>query len=187
MNSQLKSDIRRRIKARKLLLSASERLSAARRAFARLEQTADFLLADHILMYHSLPDELSTHEFLDRWASRKHFYLPRVNGVNLDILPYDKSHLELGSFHIEEPAGEDTASIDDIEMVVVPAVAYDRRGNRLGRGRGYYDRLLSSTRARKVGIAYDFQLCDDDLPAEPHDVPVDLVITEMRVVKVKKK
>lgn len=178
-----KSELRRRMRARKMLLSASEKLSAARRAFARLEETADFMLADHILMYHSLPDEISTHEFLERWGARKHFYLPRVNGVNLDILPYDKSHLELGSFHIEEPTGDDTASIDDIEMIVVPAVAYDRQGNRLGRGKGFYDRLLQDSRARKVGIVYDFQLCDDDIPTEQHDVPVDVVVTEMRIVR----
>ena len=56
--------------------------------------------------------------------------------------------------------------MDDIELVVVPAVAYDRRGNRVGRGKGYYDRLLAETRATKVGVGYDFQLMDDgEIPA----------------------
>ena len=86
-----------------------------RKVFGLLEQTADFLLADRILMYHSLPDELSTHEFIRKWCGRKHFYLPRVNGVNLEILPYDESRLALGSFHIEEPTGNDMSAIDDIE------------------------------------------------------------------------
>ncbi|MDE6243728.1 MAG: 5-formyltetrahydrofolate cyclo-ligase, partial [Muribaculaceae bacterium] len=64
-----------------------------------------------------------------------------------------------------------------MELIVVPAVAYDRRGNRLGRGKGYYDRLLATTKASKIGVAYEFQVVDD-IPAESHDVPVDIVITE---------
>lgn len=169
------------MRARKTLLSERERESAAESVFSRLEKTAAFLMADHILMYHSLPDELSTIKFLDKWHRLKRFYLPRVNGVNLDILPYDKSRLRLGSFHIEEPDGDNTISIDDIDLVIVPAVAYDRRGNRVGRGKGFYDRLLESCRATMIGVGYDFQLIDE-IDTDPHDVAVDIVITETRSV-----
>lgn len=172
-----KEDIRRAMRARKALLSAAEKIDAARRVFDRLEQSAAFQLADHILMYHSLPDELSTHEFIDRWAGRKHFFLPRVNGLNLEILPYDKSRLATGAFLIEEPEGSDTVNVNEIELIVVPAVAYDKKGNRVGRGKGYYDRLLSESKATKIGVGYDFQLVDD-IDAEPHDIAVDVVITE---------
>ncbi len=179
-----KDDIRRRVKAHKTLLDDADRESAAARVFGLLEQTAAFMMADRILMYHSLPDELSTRSFIDKWASRKRFYLPRVNGLHLEILPYDEQQLALGSFHIEEPTGSDTASIDDIELVVVPGIAYDRRGNRVGRGKGYYDRLLGETRALKVGVGYDFQLMEEEIPAEPHDVRVDVVITESHYFKI---
>lgn len=181
-----KEDIRRNIRARKSLLTAHEKLDAATHVFDMLEKTAAFMLADTVLMYHSLPDELSTHEFIDKWHGRKRFFLPRVNGVNLDILPYDRSRLHLGSFHIEEPDGDDLASIDDIDMVVVPAVAYDPRGNRVGRGKGYYDRMLGDCKATKVGVAYDFQLVDE-IDAEPHDVGVDIVITENSFIITHKK
>lgn len=172
-----KSEIRRKVKHLRVMLSDLEKRSAAEEVFARLEKTAAFLLADRILMYHSLPDELFTHDFLRKWGGRKHFYLPRVNGVNLEILPYEESRLELGSFHIEEPTGNDTVDPSEIELVVVPAVAYDRRGNRLGRGKGFYDRLLQNTRATKIGVGYNFQLVDE-LPVEPHDVGVDIIITQ---------
>ena len=128
-----KSDIRRKINAMRRMLSEEERQSAASDVFDRLEKTAAFLMADNVLMYHSLPDELSTREFLRKWGAKKHFFLPRVNGVDLDILPYEESRLELGSFHIEEPTGEDTVDPSQIELMVIPAVAYDRNGNRLGR------------------------------------------------------
>lgn len=182
-----KDDIRLRVKARKSLLSAAEKLEAARRVFDRIERSAAFLVADNILLYHSLPDELSTREFIDKWADRKHFYLPRVNGLNLEILPYDRSRLAMGSFHIEEPQGDDTADIGQIELVIVPAVAYDRHGNRVGRGKGYYDRLLCDTRATKIGVGYDFQLIDDDIPAEPHDVAVDIIVTESAHIVVRRR
>ncbi len=177
-----KEDIRIKIRARKTLLSDDEKKSAAQRVFERLEHMAAFMMADRILMYHSLPDELSTLGFIDKWSSRKNFFLPRVNGVNLDILPYDRSTLRLGAFHIEEPDGDDTTDISEIELIVVPAVAYDRSGNRVGRGKGYYDRLLANSRAVKVGVGYDFQLVDE-IDTDEFDVPVDIVVTETRTIR----
>lgn len=180
-----KEDIRLSIKAQKALLSQQEKEEAAQAAFSILEKHAAFMMARNILMYHSLPDELSTLRFIDKWHTSKRFFLPRVNGVNLEILPYDQSTLRLGAFQIEEPQGNDTADISQIEMIVVPGVAYDRRGNRVGRGKGYYDRLLASSKALKVGIAYNFQVVDE-IDAEPHDVKVDIVITEKGIVKFKR-
>ena len=179
-----KNEIRRKIKALRSMLLDHEKLSAADEVFEKLEKTAAFILANRILMYHSLPDELSTHRFLDKWHDRKQFYLPRVNGVNLEILPYDKSRLELGAFHIEEPVGDETVSAEEIELIIVPAVAYDRKGNRLGRGKGFYDRLLSTTKATKIGVGYEFQIVDE-IPVEPHDVAMDMVISQRTVIRIK--
>lgn len=178
-----KPTIRRRVKALRTFLSEAEKAAAAEQVFEKLEKTAAFMMADKILMYHSLPDELQTVAFLRKWSSRKHFFLPRVNGVNLDILPYEEQRLELGAFHIEEPTGNDTVDHTEIELIVVPAVAYDRSGNRLGRGKGFYDRLLRTSKAVKIGIGYDFQLIDE-IPVEPHDVPVDMVITQTSVIRI---
>lgn len=177
-----KSEIRRKIKNLRMMLSEMEKASAAEEVFAQLEKTAAFMMADNILMYHSLPDELQTIKFLQKWHDRKRFFLPRVNGVNLDILPYEETRLELGSFQIEEPTGEDVVDVDDIELMVIPAVAFDRKGNRLGRGKGFYDRLLSSSKATKIGVGYEFQLLDS-IPSEPHDVAMDMVITQKTVIK----
>lgn len=149
-----------------------------------LEKSVAFMMADKILMYHSLPDELSTIDFIDKWHTRKHFFLPRVNGVNLDVLPYDRTRLQYGSFHIEEPTGDDIEDIDNIELIIVPGIAYDNRGNRVGRGKGYYDRLLSRTKATKIGIGYDFQLLDE-IDSEPHDITMDIVITDSRIINIK--
>ncbi len=180
-----KYEIRRKIKAMKSMLLETEKIAEAERVFAQLEQTAAFLMAKHILMYHSLPDELSTRDFLRKWNGEKKFYLPRVNGVNLEVLPYEESRLELGAFHIEEPTGNETVDPDTLELIVVPAVAYDRKGNRLGRGKGFYDRLLGSTKATKVGVAYEFQIVDE-VPVEQHDIPMDIVISPSGVTIIRK-
>ncbi len=172
-----KQDIRNRVKARKNLLTEMERREAARRVFDALERSAAFMVAEKILMYHSLPDELSTREFIDKWSGRKQFYLPRVNGVNLELLPYHRSRMKLGAFHIEEPEGDDITPAELMEMIIVPGVAFDRRGNRVGRGKGFYDRLLAETKAITVGVGYDFQLFDE-VPVEPHDAPLDAIFTE---------
>lgn len=168
------------------MLDGMERIAAAQEVFDRLEKSAAFMLAEKVLMYHALPDELETRHFLSKWKDRKKFYLPRVNGVNLEILPYDESRLELGAFHIEEPTGNDTVNPSELELIIVPAVAFDKKGNRLGRGKGFYDRLLQTTKATKIGVGYDFQLLDE-LPSEPHDVPMDMVITQKTTIVIKKK
>lgn len=176
-----KYEIRNKIKALRIALDEAEKIAAADAVFERLENTAAFQLAEKILMYHSLPDELETRRFLNKWKSHKKFFLPRVNGVNLELLPYEESRLEIGSFHIEEPSGKDTHPIEEIEVVIVPGVAFDRKGKRLGRGKGFYDRLLQSAKVTKIGVGYDFQLVNE-LPSEEHDVPMDMIITEKTTI-----
>lgn len=173
-----KEDIRAGIRARKAMLDDNERLEAAARVFDELSKMAAFTLAEKVLIYNSLPDELSTREFLAQWDGRKQFYLPRVNGLDLDILPYSRTATHLGAFHIEEPDGEDMADVADMDLIVVPAVAYDRCGNRVGRGKGYYDRLLSKAHALTVGVCYDFQLMDEEIETDEFDRPVDVVIAD---------
>ena len=174
-----KEDIRAQVRARKMMLDDDERLAAAERVFDALSGMAAFTMADRVLIYNSLPDELSTREFISRWEGRKHFYLPRVNGLDLDILPYSRTHTHLGAFHIEEPDGDDTADVAEVDVIIVQAVAYDRSGNRVGRGKGFYDRLLSRAKALTVGVCYDFQLLDEDeIETESHDVPVNFIIAD---------
>lgn len=179
-----KQEVRTKIKQLRTLVDQADKISAADAVFARLEETAAFQLAEKILMYHSLPDELDTRRFLQKWKSHKKFFLPRVNGVNLELLPFDESRLEIGSFHIEEPKGDDLHPVEEIEMIVVPGVAFDRKGHRLGRGKGFYDRLLKEAKATKIGVGYEFQLVDE-IPTEEHDVAMDIVITEETTIVIR--
>ena len=82
-----------------------------------------------------------------------------------------------------EPTGGETVPLASMEMIIVPGVAYDVRGHRVGRGKGFYDRLLSDAKAVKVGVGYDFQVVDE-IEVEPHDVGVDVIITESRCLRI---
>ena len=138
----------------------------------------------NILWYNSLADELSTKSAINKWADKKNIFLPRVNGDELEVLPYDATTIGKGSFNIDEPTGKNVCDITIIDLIIVPAVAYDHNGNRIGRGKGYYDRLLKRTNATKIGIGYDFQLLQN-IDAEPHDIPVDIVITPNNFINIK--
>jgi 5-formyltetrahydrofolate cyclo-ligase len=171
-----KKELRQAVKKSKALLTDDAKMAAAERVFARIEEMPQFEAAVNVLVYNSLPDELPTGSFIDKWAGRKHLYLPRVNGDDLDILPYDSTTLQRGAFNIDEPQGDNTVDPAVIDLIIVPGVAFDRRANRLGRGRGYYDRLLSQTTATTIGVGYDCQLVDA-IATEPHDIAMNFVVT----------
>ena len=151
--------------------------------FKAIEKMQVWKQAQHILCYWSLPDELPTHESVNRWlAEGKSIYLPRVKGDDLEIVPYHgaQSLDDNNQFHIGEPVG-DAVDPSCLELIIVPAVALDAKRNRLGRGKGYYDRLLSVTTCPTIGVACDFQLVDE-VPVEPHDHPLDCVVTNDCVI-----
>jgi len=163
------------------MLTDEFRVAAAARVFARLEEMAEFGSAERVLLYYALPDELPTQDFIRRWCGRKSFFLPRVCGDSLEVLPYDVSALRVGAFGIEEPVGNESVPVESMDLAVIPAMAYDFAGRRVGRGKGYYDRLLTGVGGVvKIGVVFDFQLVDA-VSADEHDVPVDVVIAESGV------
>lgn len=177
-----KKEIRKHIKVQRLALDENRKYADANIVFSKLEETKEFKNSQNILFYYSLPDELPTLEFLKKWSSTKNIYLPRVNGENLEILAYNDSKLSIGSFNIEEPIGNEIIEPHSIDLIIVPAVAFDFNKNRLGRGKGFYDRLLSqATNAIKIGVGYDFQIFET-IPTEPHDIPMDIVISPNHVI-----
>ena len=105
--------------------------------------------------------------------------LPIVQGDILILRHYQgKDFMQVGAFGIEEPVGEEFTDYDEIELGIIPGVAFDRQGNRLGRGKGYYDKLLPLLKkSYNIGICYRFQALEE-IPAEPFDRNMDEVWTE---------
>lgn len=130
-------------------------------------------------MYYSLDDEVQTHAFVEKWHRQKTILLPVVKGDALELRIYTgKGCLQAGeAYRIEEPVGEAFTAYREIDLSLVPGVSFDAKGNRLGRGKGYYDKLLPLLSSYNIGICYAFQV-SKQIPAEPFDRVMDEVWTE---------
>ena len=137
-----------------------------------------FVEARNVMLFHSLPDEPSTHELIRQYGKVKNIFLPVVEGDLLTVRPYlGEEKMREGDFHILCPNTPALTDFSIIDLIVVPGVAFDVMGHRLGRGRGYYDRFLvhPSIMAYKIGLCFPFQLFEA-IPFEPHDIMMDEVI-----------
>lgn len=146
--------------------------------FSVLEITGVFQSAKHIFIYNSLKDEVSTIDFIKRWCADKNFYLPAI----LEDKMIFKSHqpdteYKASTLGVKEPINTDIVNHQIADIIIVPGIAFDRKMNRLGRGKGYYDKFLSQTKATKIGICFDFQLLDS-IPCNDHDIKMDIIISE---------
>jgi 5-formyltetrahydrofolate cyclo-ligase len=177
--NELKRQIRKAIKAHKLTLNPELARQKSAFVFAEIESMDTFQQAKTILTFWSLPDEIDTHEFVIKWAAFKRMVLPVVVGDELELRLFNgvENMQQCNSFGIMEPQTGQLIKPEEIDFAIIPGVAFDPKGNRLGRGKGYYDRTIPLLRnAVKVGIAYEFQLIGS-VPVSEHDVPVDLVIS----------
>lgn len=175
-----KAEVRKMMRERKRAVSPDEKLRRSRIIMHRLEHTKDFAAAQVVLLYWSMADEVQTHEFVERWYREKTLLLPCVDGNDLRLRQYTGPECMVAGeqFGIGEPTGEEWTDLAAVQLIAVPGVAFDPQGNRMGRGRGFYDRMLKSTpNAVKIGLAYDFQMLDN-IPTEPHDVRMDRVLTD---------
>jgi 5-formyltetrahydrofolate cyclo-ligase len=110
--------------------------------------------------------------------------LPRIEGSELVPVRFDPGDpMEPTSFGAREPVGATTIAPGRLDVVAVPGVAFDRRGRRVGYGRGYYDRLLPTTSASAVALAFGLQVLPGELPAGGADVEVDLIVTESGTIR----
>lgn len=146
----------------------------------------EFMNAKTVAAYYPLGSEVSTLRILSTVLSlRKHLALPRVEDSDsimfAAVNDLDKD-LETGKYKIKEPNNR-CQKIDEIDLVLVPGIAWDEHGHRLGYGKGYYDRYLASITAASVGLAYDFQVLEN-IPHEKNDFRVNLIVTEKRVIKI---
>ncbi len=172
-----RSELRQLVRQRKRQFSQQQLAELSLPVLARLRPLLS--VASTVLLYYSLPDEVDTHAFLDELRSAgKIVLLPRVVDEGTMVLHRytGRADLSEGAFGIMEPVGEPFTDYAAIDVALIPGVAFDAAGRRLGRGRGYYDRFLRQLpRARRVGVCFPFQRVAE-VPAEPHDVSVDEVV-----------
>ena len=190
-----KQEIRKKMLGIRRLQHKETRRKRSLMIWKRLKSMDEFARAGSVLFYLSLPDEVDTEKMIkESIRMGKKVMVPVTNTGNRTIRPswlknYEKE-LEPGPYGgILEPKSEcrRIAGKDKVKLVIVPGIAFDRSGARLGFGAGFYDRFLKGFKhSASVGLAFDFQITPK-LPRRPHDVPVGIIVTPSRVITCGKK
>ena len=147
-----------------------------------------FKNAKHIMLYKSLGNETDTTDIINAaFRDGKIVSFPVTDAQSGEITPCiatRETEFEKGAFSVSEPTNTEVADVGKIELILIPGIAFSKKGSRVGFGKGCYDRLLQNSSAIKVGFCYDFQLCEE-IPSEQHDVTMDYIVTETCMIDCK--
>jgi len=141
-----------------------------------------------IFIYMDFKNEVMTSDLIKHMLfEKKRVVVPYTDTVSTVLIPSEitgESDLKLNSFGYSEPKKVSPVNIEEIDLVIIPGLVFDKNLNRIGFGKGYYDRILNKLKAsaRKVAVAHDFQVLEE-IPAEEHDVKMDMIITEKSIMK----
>ena len=183
-----KAEARRSVRESLDLITEEERIEYSEAIAEMALGLPEFIQSSSVMLFASLPDEFDTMPLIDQALMMgKSVYMPKVDWRRRKLLicRIDSiSDLEEGYWGILEPPEERSASPEELDFIIVPGMAFDITGNRLGRGGGYYDRLLSERGMDAItcGAAYDCQIFAQ-IPQEEHDRTVDMLVTEQRVMR----
>jgi 5-formyltetrahydrofolate cyclo-ligase len=181
--------LRAQVLSRRDLLSAAQRAAASRDITGQLQALPAYRQARSVLAYMGFGSEVDTTTFVEQVLhDGKLLALPRIDRATRSLQLHRIHRLDqlvAGVWGIREPdADANPLSMAEIDFVLMPGVAFDRRGGRLGYGAGFYDRLLadgpSIPRAQRVAAAFDVQIVDE-VPCDAHDQRLDVIISENRI------
>ena len=173
-----KRKVRQAVRAEIAKLPTEERTTLSSQIFSKIAALKEVEEASVIALFVSLPDEPQTADFIEQLLlQNRRVVVPRIEDEVMNF--YDISEgVTTGAFGIMEPVATTPIAPSEIDVMVVPGVAFTQYGARLGRGKGFYDKYLSHNgfRAYTVGVCYPCQLVEE-LPTEEHDKLLDLVVS----------
>ncbi|MBN2181536.1 MAG: 5-formyltetrahydrofolate cyclo-ligase [Sedimentisphaerales bacterium] len=179
-----KARLRRELQNSLFAIPPEQRLEKSRKACQNLISMPRFQDASTIMMYLSLPYEADISEaILHAWQFNKTVAVPKISWEQRHMIPVKINSLETGistgASGLKNPVAGVPVPFEDIDLVVTPALGFDRHGNRLGRGGSYYDRFFANTalKASRCGFAFAEQIIDS-IPVAEHDEPVDSLVTD---------
>ena len=183
-----KEKLRSELRSMRNRLSTYEVLKRSNDIITTLTSLPSFLNAQVVACYLSFGSEVYTHGLVKAYCGTKDILIPVVDREHRSLqLSHIRNWQELstGAYGILEPkdAFLRIRDVEEAEMVIVPGIAFDEYGNRIGYGGGYYDSLLARADSLKVALAYDFQVLEHRIPDEPHDVRMDMILTDKRVIR----
>ena len=188
MLGQAKAVLRDEIQARLRKMSPEERQSASAKLCELLRRQSVWQQARAILLFAPLPAEVDIWPMLvDALKENRIVGLPRFDLATNKYIPCQVRELHKdvkpGKFAIREPVNHcSLLTLNRLDLILVPGVAFDLHGRRLGRGKGYYDQMLADLRGKTCGVAFDQQIVPT-VPVEPHDLLLDCILTPTRWVE----
>lgn len=172
-----KQDMRRLVRQRKAKYSLDQLSELSDEICSHIRQDGLWRSADTVLLYHALSDEVNLGLLIaDAFNNGKRVLLPVVVGDELELRTFTPSSVLCeGPFHIMEPQGSRFVDYANIDLAIIPGMAFDAYGHRLGRGKGFYDKLLPHIAAYRIGVCFPFQKMEL-VPHEAHDVVMNEVV-----------
>ena len=188
-----KPQLRSEIKARLAHIDQVQRDEKSKRIRDLVVSSETFRDASVIMMFLSMPHEVDTTSMiLHAWRQGKTIVVPKVSWQQRHMIPVEIKSLETGlatnGHGLRNPTEGEPVPFEDIDLIITPGLAFDRNGNRLGRGGGYYDKFFATheKETTKWAVAFSEQLVDK-VPTADDDIPVDAVVTENEIIHCNRK
>lgn len=181
----MKTRLKQSILEKRESLTKDEILEKSAKIEEALISLPQYKKSKTVMFFVSFNSEVHTHEMIKNSLGKKTVAVPKITGHEIEpslIIDFDNL-VPAGKFGILEPIEAMKIACKSIDLVLVPGIAFDLEGHRIGYGFGYYDKFLNKVpKAVKIGLCFDFQIVEK-IPKEEHDVPVDFIVTEERVVE----
>lgn len=184
-----KYDIRKDLIKKRDNIEVTIKRDLDREIINRLKNEDYYKNGENIFVYIGFNSEIDTKIFINEaLKDRKRIYVPKVIGREMILIKINSlENLVTNKYGILEPIGDKSdLDVNNLDLIIMPGVAFDRNGNRIGYGGGYYDRFLEgeNIHCKRVALAYDFQILDN-IESEEHDIKVNYIISEKRVLEIK--
>ena len=177
----MKQELRQDILKKRNNLTSFEIKGKSEKIKQLLFSLPEYKNSKKILYYVSFGSEVNTHNMIKESLKTKKVVVPKIKEQNLILSRiYSFSELSNSSYNILEPVKTKRIDEKKIDLIIVPGIAFDKKGNRIGYGKGYYDKLLKKLNAKKIALSFEMQLINN-IPKQKHDVSVDMIISEKKI------
>lgn len=187
----MKKELRKEIIKKRDELDCTEKKIKDKKIIEKLKGTKEYKEAKEIFIYIGFGSEINTKILIeDALEDGKEVCVPKVINKEMVFIKINSlENLVTSNYGILEPVGDkNNFNVDNLGLIIMPGLAFDKQGNRLGYGGGYYDKFLSNNKinVKKIALAYNFQILDK-VPSEEHDIKVDSIITEEKEIEINNK
>ena len=174
----MKKELRKKFIIERNNLTERYRNDASSKIFSNLEKNKLFESAEKVFIFVGFGSEIATLPFIKKWINKKQIFVPKIDNKTMNLVHITSiDDLTPGHFGILEPTST-TYYNEEIDLVITPSIVFDKKGYRLGYGKGYYDKYFATNKHKtSIGLSYD-KLLQEKIPTEKHDKKVDIIITE---------